>query len=162
MYFTSRGFFKTASLNGASMMKLPLSVTTGPAFARAMRRVAFGESSFVRRLRRREVCANGETSMGTPGVYLGTGEQPLHGCRGLKTHAGAQDDRVLPVVSDDDEPVGDSQRIPQGKTNGQTNVLAASASTFSRNWQAPPPLMQFNSASTLQASRLVSANTIAI
>lgn len=53
------------------MMKLPLSVTTGPAFARAMRRIAFGESSFVCRLRRTEVCANGETSMGTPGVYLG-------------------------------------------------------------------------------------------
>lgn len=53
------------------MMKLPLSVTTGPAFARAMRRVAFGESSIVCRLRRTEVCANGETSMGTPEVYLG-------------------------------------------------------------------------------------------
>ena len=92
------------------MMKLPLSVTTGPAFARAMRRVAFGESSFVRRLRRTEVCANGETSMGTPGAYLGIGEQPLHGCWGLKTHAGAQDGRVLSVVSDNDEPVGDSQR----------------------------------------------------
>jgi hypothetical protein len=71
MQSTSRGFLKAASSNGASMMKLPLSVTTGPAFARAMRRVAFGESSFVRRLRRTEVCANGETSMGTPGVYLG-------------------------------------------------------------------------------------------
>jgi len=69
----------------------------------------------------------------------------------LKTHASTQDDRVLSVVSDDDEPVGDSQRIPQGKTKRQTNVFAASASTFSRNWQAPPPLMQFNSASTLQS-----------
>ena len=67
---TSRGFLKVASSNGASMMKLPLSVTTGPAFARPMRRVAFGESSFVCRLRRTVVYANGETSIGTPGVYL--------------------------------------------------------------------------------------------
>jgi hypothetical protein len=52
-------------------MKFPLSVTTGPAFARAMRRVAFGELSVVCRLRRTEVCANGETSMGTPEMYLG-------------------------------------------------------------------------------------------
>ena len=52
------------------MIKFPLSVTTGPAFARAMRRIAFGDSSFVCRLRRTEVCANGETSMGTPEVYL--------------------------------------------------------------------------------------------
>ncbi len=67
---TSRGFFKADSENGASMMKFPLSVTTGPAFARAMRRVALGESSFVWRLRRTDVYANGETSMGTPEVYL--------------------------------------------------------------------------------------------
>lgn len=52
------------------MMKFPLSVTTGPAFARAMRRVALGESSFVCRLRRTGAYANGETSMGTPEVYL--------------------------------------------------------------------------------------------
>lgn len=37
----------------------------------------------------------------------------------------------------------------------QTNVLATSASTFSRNWHAPPPLIQFKSASTLQAFRFV-------
>jgi hypothetical protein len=43
--------------------------------------------------------------------------------------------------------------VPLGKTK-ETNVLAASASTFSRSWQAPPPLMQFKSASTLHASTL--------
>jgi hypothetical protein len=52
------------------MMKLPLSVTTGPAFARAIRRTAFGESSFARRLRRTVEYANGETSIGTPGEYV--------------------------------------------------------------------------------------------
>ena len=51
-------------------MKFPLSVTTGPAFARAMRRIALGESSLVCKLRRTDVYANGETSMGTPEVYL--------------------------------------------------------------------------------------------
>lgn len=43
--------------------------------------------------------------------------QTLRGDRSLKTHTGAQDVRVLSVVSDDDESVGDSQRIPQGDTN---------------------------------------------
>jgi hypothetical protein len=86
---TSRGFLKMASSNGASMMKLPLSVTTGPAFARAMRRVAFGESSFVRKLRRTVVYANGETSIGTPDVYLGICERRFRGDWIFKTHAGA-------------------------------------------------------------------------
>jgi hypothetical protein len=40
----------------------------------------------------------------------------------------------------------------------KTNVLAASASTFSRSWQAPPPLMQFSSASTLHPSISTLAN----
>lgn len=39
-----------------------------------------------------------------------------------------------------------------------TNVLATSASTFSRNWQAPPPLIQFKSASTLQAFHFVTVH----
>ncbi len=82
-------------------------------------------------------------------------EQSLRG--DWKTHASAQDDRVLSIVGDDDEPAGDSPRVTK-ETDRQTNVLAASASTFSRNWQAPPPLMQFNSASTLQTSRLISVH----
>jgi|SRR5579863_2452547 len=81
---TSRGFLKVASSNGASMMKLPLSVTTGPAFARAMRRVAFGEPSFVYRLRRTVVYANGETSIGTPEVYLGMRKQKFSWGLGLQ------------------------------------------------------------------------------
>ena len=107
---TSRGLLKIASSNGASMMKLPLSVTTGPAFARAMRRVAFGESSFVCRLRRTVVYANGETSIGTPGVYLGIVVSDVFmGDWSLKTHTGAQDDRVLTVVGNDDEAAGHSE-----------------------------------------------------
>jgi hypothetical protein len=105
---TSRGFLKMVSSNGASMMKLPLSVTTGPAFARAIRRAAFGESSFVCRLRRTVEYANGETSIGTPGVYLGIRERRFRGDWGLMTHGGAQDDRILSVVGDDDEPAGRS------------------------------------------------------
>lgn len=120
---TSRGFFKAASENGASIMKFPLSVTTGPAFARAMRRVAFGESSFVCRLCRTGVYANGETSMGTPDVYLEyMGESCVRVCNGI-THTGSQDGRVLPVVGDDDEPAEYLCWIHTGKTNRRTSWL---------------------------------------
>jgi hypothetical protein len=52
------------------------------------------------------------------------------------------------------------QKIHTGpqERNRQTNVVAASASTFSRNWQAPPPLIQFKPASTLQAFHIVTAH----
>jgi len=44
--------------------------------------------------------------------------------------------------------VEDSYQLGE-ESKKKTNVLAASASTFSRNWQAPPPLMQFKPVSTL-------------
>ncbi len=119
---TSRGFFKAASGNGASMMKFPLSVTTGPAFARAMRRVAFGESSFVCRLRRTGVCANGETSMGTPETYLGYMGN-VRESRNRKTYTGSQDGRVLPVVRHDDESAEDWHWTHTEKTDRLTSWL---------------------------------------
>lgn len=46
---------------------------------------------------------------------------------------------------------------PHGEDK-QTHVLATSASTFSRNWQAPPPLIQCKSESTLQAFHTVNVH----
>jgi hypothetical protein len=95
--------------------------------------------------------------MGTPDVYLGWLSKFDVGFRIRQTHTGAQHGRILPVVGDDDEPVRKFTPGPQRERKG-TNVLAASARTFSRNWQAPPPLMQFKFASTLWASYFVSAH----
>ena len=59
------GFFMISSGKGASMIKLPLSETTGPAFALAIRRDALGEPMRCR-FCRIFVYANGTTSMGIP------------------------------------------------------------------------------------------------
>jgi hypothetical protein len=74
-------------------------------------------------------------------------------CDGI-THTGSQDGRILPVVGDDDESAEDST-LGSHRKDKQTNFLATWASTFSRNWQAPPPLIQCNLASTLQAFHTV-------
>ena len=62
---TVYGSFMISSGNGASMMKLPLSDTTGPAFALAIRSDALGEPMRCR-FCKIFVYAKGTTSMGMP------------------------------------------------------------------------------------------------
>lgn len=79
---TVYGSFITSRENGASMMKLPLSETTGPAFAFAIRSVALGEPSIWWRFCKTLAYAKGTTSIGTPGVnYVGQREMS----KGTKT-----------------------------------------------------------------------------
>lgn len=125
-------------------------------FATAMRRVAFGDPRIWCRFWRTLAYAKGTTSMGTPGLnYVkGVNFEPANA---RKTHVRSQVVYVLTVIGHEDEPrmiwvcwvivVGD-----------KPHVRAASASTFSRRWHAPPPLMQLRLRSTLHVCLVVPVN----
>lgn len=88
---TVYGSFMISSGKGASMIKLPLSDTTGPALAFAMRRVALGEPikcKFCRIF----LYAKGTTSIGMPCLNCYADSQPL--C--WQTAGGFQDSRSCP------------------------------------------------------------------
>ena len=69
-----------------------------------------------------------------------------------RTHSRAQNSGVLAVVRYEDKA---DPRCVTGVilpfARVRTHVSAASARTFSRRWQPPPPLMQFRSWSTLSS-----------
>lgn len=62
---------------------------------------------------------------------------------------GSQGFRVFAVISNDDETKGINISNTPGLRRMKIHVSAASAITFSRRWQAPPPLMQLRLRSTL-------------
>ena len=101
------GSFMRSSGKGASIMKLPLSDTTGPAFAFAMRRVAFGEPMRWR-FCRIFVYAKGTTSIGTPCFHCSPCElKPVPGCVVTESsHVCTKHVGVLAVVRDENEAVG--------------------------------------------------------
>ena len=102
---TVAGSFICSSGKGASMMKLLLSETMGPAFIFAMRSAGFGEPRF---LSADNTCAyaKGTTSMGTPCFhYMPVLQSQLGVAQEAYTHVCSEYFGVLAVIGDDNPAV---------------------------------------------------------